>query len=77
VTMIYDTTNLHFYLDNVISTSTADTGRMVLNAHGLVLGKAGAGDGARDEFFLGMMDDVQIWNRALSTDEVQSLFNHQ
>lgn len=27
--------------------------------------------------FRGMMDDVQIWNRALSADEVQSLFNHQ
>ena len=52
VTMIYDTTNLHFYLDNVISTSTADTGSMQLNAHGLVIGKAGDGDGTPDEFFL-------------------------
>jgi hypothetical protein len=53
VTMIYDGSVLHFYLDNERSTSTDDTGAMRTNAHGLTIGKAG--EGGPDEFFLGLM----------------------
>ena len=72
--MVYDGTSLHFYLDGVQYTSRADTGNMVVQPHDLVIGKAGEGGG--NEYFYGMIDDVQIWSRVLSTAEVLRLFHH-
>ncbi len=47
-----------------------------LNSAGvpLLMGAQGAGNGGR-EFFKGGLDEVEIFNRALSSSEVQALFN--
>jgi hypothetical protein len=74
VAMVYDGTSLHFYLDGLQSTSLSDTGDMVITPNDLVIGKAGAGQD--NEYFYGMIDDVQIWNRVLSTGEVLQLYHH-
>jgi hypothetical protein len=72
--MVYDGTSLHFYLDGVQSTSRLDTGDMLVQPTDLVIGKAG--EGQANEWFLGMIDDVQIWNRVLSTAEVLQIYHH-
>ena len=72
--MVYDGTSLHFFLDGVQSTSRSDTGDMVVQPNDLVIGKAG--EGQANEYFYGMIDDVQIWRRVLSTSEVLQLYQH-
>ena len=72
--MVYDGSTLHFYLDGVQYSSRADTGDMVVRPNDLVIGKAG--EGQEHEWFIGMIDDVQLWSRVLSTGEVLQLHRH-
>ena len=72
--MVYDGSTLHFYLDGVQYSSRADTGDMVVRPNDLVIGKAG--EGQENEWFFGMIDDVQLWSRVLSTAEVLQLHHH-
>ena len=66
--------DLHYFLDGVQTTSTDDTGDLVVRPNDLIIGKCGEGhDG---EYFMGMIDDVRLWTRVLSSSEVQSLFSH-
>jgi len=77
VAMVYDSSDLHFFLDGAQATSAADSGDMVIRPNELVIGKAGPGLGTRNqpinEYFLGMIDDVRLWARVLTTSEVLSL----
>ena len=66
--------DLHYFLDGVQTTSTDDTGDLVVRPNDLIIGKCGEGhDG---EYFMGMIDDVRLWTRVLSSSEVQSLYSH-
>lgn len=100
---VYDSSDLHFFLDGAQATSAADSGDMVIRPNELVIGKAGPGLGTRNQpineckprailpvlrtrirrvgltcnccwvDFLGMIDDVRLWARVLTTSEVLSL----
>ena len=46
---VYDSSDLHFFLDGAQATSAADSGDMVIRPNELVIGKAGPGLGTRNQ----------------------------
>ena len=62
----YDGNSVQFYLNGVADGSFAKTGNLITSG--------GLSIGSRDinsEYFDGLIDDVQIWNKALSESEIQ------
>jgi hypothetical protein len=62
----YDGANLRFYLNGTLVAIQAITGAMVTSANGLSLG----GNTVWNEYFAGRIDDIRIYNRALSAAEI-------
>jgi hypothetical protein len=65
--LTYDKTNIKLYLDGVQVASQAYTTAISTNDSTLTIGKA----------FTGEIDDVQIYNRALSADEIWSYYTRR
>ena len=70
-----DGTNLRLYIDSIAQTPVADTLRNTDEAPlpGLRFGAGGAV--FADSFHGGLIDEVRIYNRALTTDEIKRLYN--
>jgi hypothetical protein len=64
----YDGTTLRLYVNGVQVGSKAQTGNMVVSTRALRIG----GNGVWGEYFNGLIDDVRIYNRALSAAEIQT-----
>jgi len=62
------------YLNGNLLSSAAETGVPVPNTQPLVLGRSGC-SGCGFERLNGILDEVKVYNRALSASEVQTLFN--
>jgi hypothetical protein len=78
----YDGTQQKLYVDGWLQRATASwSGAVAANPYDLTIGANRSNpDGALGEIgasFKGVMDDVMMFNRALSTDEVQVLFKSQ
>ena len=67
----YDGTALRMYVNGVQVGSLNATGNIVSSTAPLTIG----GNRVWGEFFKGAVDDVRIYNRALSPSEIQSLMN--
>jgi hypothetical protein len=65
----YDGSTVKGYLDGVERMSASDGSALVPRGHSLRFGV----DGAYQQFFDGALDDLRIYNRALSPGEVQSV----
>ncbi len=64
----YDGTTLRFYLNGVqAASSTASSGPMVPGSGPLSIG----GNGIESEWFRGLIDEVRVYDRALSVAEIQ------
>ena len=63
----YDGATLRLYLNGVLVASQAVTGAMVSSTGALRIG----GNGVWGEYFTGRIDEVRIYNRALSAAEIQ------
>ncbi|MFA5099135.1 MAG: LamG domain-containing protein, partial [Candidatus Paceibacterota bacterium] len=61
------------YIDNVLDNSLNDT--MLGNTNGEYLTSIGAGAGGGWHRFSGVIDDIRIYNRALSAAEISALYN--
>ena len=61
-------TTLRFYVNGVQVGSRAQTGNMVVSSRALRIG----GNGVWGEYFNGLIDDVRIYNRALTATEIQA-----
>lgn len=73
VTATYDGENLRVYLDSTDVTSGSPTGGpMVHNTRSVTIGKASWFNGLQ---FKGLIDEVRIYNRALTADEIVWLYN--
>jgi len=69
----YNGTNIFFYIDGVKdATATATIGTITTNSNVLYIGGL---SGSR--FFNGTIDDVMIFNRSLSAEEIQALYANQ
>jgi hypothetical protein len=73
VAVVYGTNVLKFYIDGSLAeeesitgldTSAEDHGRIAKNSSPM-----------NNEFYHGLIDDVRIYDRALSAEEVQALYN--
>jgi hypothetical protein len=71
LTATYDGANLRIYVNGVEAGITPVTGSMVTSTLPLRIG----GNGAWGEFFSGVIDEVRIYNRALSPGEIVSDMN--
>jgi hypothetical protein len=67
----YNATTLRLFVNGVQVSSRAQTGAIVTSSNVLGIG----GNNAWDEYFAGMIDEVRIYNRALSQNEIQSDMN--
>lgn len=71
VTVSYDGTSIKHYIDGVLKVTTAVTGTPTTNSSNVFLGFSNTGPYPLD----GSMDEVRLYNRALSDTEVKLLYN--
>lgn len=77
IIVTYDNVNLKLYRNGVLMQSTPTTGStcaLSATQNDLIFGGNSIGD-PTSAFFLGKMDDIGIWNRALTTQEITTLYN--
>jgi hypothetical protein len=70
----YDGTTLRLYIDGV-QVASKTTGGAVPDNTGTQPVRVGANSRAADRFFTGNVDEVRVWNRALTSTEVSSAYN--
>ncbi len=68
----YDGTTIRFYINGLLDTSK--TASLTIASNSLPLSIGGQSDGARK--FTGQLDDVHVYNRALSAPEIAALAAH-
>ena len=75
VVMTYDGSKLNFYLDNVKQSgkSSCCLGNIIVKNTPLTIGQAGVGMSA--EYFVGMIDSLRLYSKALTASEVELLYN--
>ena len=64
----YDGATLRLYVNGVQVSSRAQTGNLVTSANPLQIG----GDSIYGQYFQGTIDEVRIYNQALSPSEIQA-----
>ncbi len=67
----FDGTNIKIYLNGTLSATTAFTGPIATSATNVNIGRDADSGGRR--YYRGRIDDVRIFNRALTADEIQTL----
>ncbi|HUU17109.1 MAG TPA: LamG domain-containing protein [Sedimentisphaerales bacterium] len=65
---VYDGTMNYLYVDGEVDATEASTGQITVSSFPLYIGD---NSDATGRFWTGLIDDVQIYNRALSQEEVQ------
>jgi len=71
VSSVYDGTAVSLYLNGTFMGSTPITGPIVQSVTNLFIGSAGVAN----SYFNGIIDDIRIYNRALSSTEVAALYS--
>ncbi len=76
VTALLEDSKMRLFINNIENSSEASFSGNILNTEveKLTLGKVSYG---LDEYLNGFLDDVRIYNRALSTTEITALYNNQ
>jgi hypothetical protein len=75
LSMTYDGTTMSLYVDGVLIESISQTGQLSNNEYSMLIGARNFLDCALDSYFDGRLDDIGIWNRALTQEEITDLFN--
>ncbi len=71
ITVTYDGSQMKMFIDN-LSATTARTGVITHSSNPMVLGQYNNG-----KYFQGNIDEVKIWNTALSTAEINSIYANE
>lgn len=71
---VYDGTNVLLYVNGALAGSAAATGTVATNSLPWTIGKTA---GAASGYFTGNIDEVKIYSRALSANEVSAEYNAQ
>ena len=66
----YDETNLKLYIDGKLEAKTAYTGSIASSVISANIGR----NAQTDQFYKGVIDDVRIYNRALTQDEIATIY---
>ena len=69
---VYDGTHLRLYINSRLDSSVVTSGRILTSDESLAIG---AISGGSTEYFKGTIDEVRIYNRALSAEEIQAHYN--
>jgi hypothetical protein len=73
ITCAWDSSNIYLYINGSLYDTTALSITPTTNGEQLIIGKA-ENNPTADEYFNGLIDDVRVYNRALSADEVYKLY---
>lgn len=71
LTFTYDGSSIRTYINGVLDTTNSFTGSIGYSSAGLYIGHNGIGG----QFFKGSIDDVMIYNRALTNNEITNIYN--
>jgi hypothetical protein len=71
---VWDGTQICFYLDGVLRSTSPETTPPAKNAYDMEIGSSWGG-GTRTWYFHGMIDEISYYDRALYSNEVAALFN--
>jgi hypothetical protein len=73
----YDGQNLKMYVDGVLFGTTNQSGSLTNNNNPMYIGCTNATNNCPQlsSFFAGKIDDIGIWNRALSQQEITNMYN--
>lgn len=69
----YDGATMRLYIGGVLVASTAHSGSIAADSRPLVLGGNQNATGPVSELFKGLLDDVRLYNRALTASEIAAL----
>ena len=70
--LTYDGTNLQIYINGQLAKSTAATISLLNSTHSLTIGSQQI---SLNDYFSGKIDDIGLWNRALTQQEITALNN--
>ena len=73
VGVVYDGTKKYFYVNGSLVDSIAATGNISPTTKDVLIGLS-QGSGALSHYFPGVIDDVKLYSRALSANEIQALY---
>ena len=66
---------MSLYVDGVLIESISQTGQLSNNEYSMLIGARNFLDCVLDSYFDGRLDDIGIWNRALTQEEITDLYN--
>jgi len=72
--VVYDGANQSVYKNGTLVYSRVQTGSMGANTNALRIGARGA-PGAASSFFPGIVDEIRVYNKALTATEIQAMYN--
>ena len=73
--MSWNGDTLKFYIDNLLQGETPDILSITTIVDELIIGAIRMGENVIDKYFDGIIDDIRIYNKALSEAEITSLYN--
>jgi len=71
---VYDGSRIYLYVDGVEDVSEPATGSINTNNFNVLIGENAELTGRT---FHGMIDDVRIYHRALTADDIQAIYNRE
>ena len=72
---VYDGANMFLYVDGTLDVSQPATGSIAQNSAPLRIGaNASDGEDGTGYYFNGLIDEVSIYNRALTASEIQAIY---
>ena len=72
LTFTYDGSNINTYINGVLEASNSFSGNIGYNAGSLYIGY----NGLAGQYFNGKIDDITIYNRAISQNEITNMYNN-
>ena len=70
----WDGSVMKFYQNGTLVATLNQAGTLIYNSENLLFGKRKDGNGNND-YYMGKIDDIGIWNRALSQQEITNMYN--
>jgi len=70
----YDGTKIRFFINGICMDSASRSGSLQTSSIPLRFGRRGGSSNSLNCWFAGKIDDIGIWNRALTRDEIQFLY---
>jgi len=74
----WDGSNMRFYQNGILTATVPEAGNILYDTEDLWIAKGlqPVGNQPYSEYFKGYIDDVGIWNRAISDSEINEVFNY-